>query len=89
MQVDISNNGIQTLPDDDEHLIVVTGAEDDGLRNLVDELAALSDELNGKEDGPRIRIIVDQKVVIPQSPNNSLSRYNLSRSFAACRYDWR
>jgi hypothetical protein len=50
-------------------LIVVTGAEDDGLRNLVDELAALSDELNGKEDGPRIRIIVDQKVVILQSPN--------------------
>jgi nitrogen-specific signal transduction histidine kinase len=89
LQVDISNNGIQTLPDDDEHLIVVTGAEDDGLRNLVDELAALSDELNGKEDGPRIRIIVDQKVVIPQSPINSLSRYNLSRSFAACRYDWR
>ena len=60
--MDISNNGIHTLPDDKEHLIVVTGAEDDGLRNLDDELATLADELNGKEDGPRIHIIVDQKV---------------------------
>jgi hypothetical protein len=66
-QVDVSNNGIQTLPDDDEHLIVVTGGEDDGLRNLDDELAALSEELNGKEEGPRIHIIVDQKVFIAQA----------------------
>jgi hypothetical protein len=60
-QVDISNNGIQTLPGDDENLIVVTGADDDGLRNLDDALAELAEELN-KEDGPRIQIIVDQKV---------------------------
>jgi hypothetical protein len=60
-QVDISNNGIQTLPGDDENLIVVTGADDDGLRNMDDALADLAEELN-KEDGPRIQIIVDQKV---------------------------
>ena len=60
-QVDISNNGIQTLPGDDENLIVATGAEDDGVKNLDNELADLKEELD-KEDGPRIHIIVDQKV---------------------------
>ncbi len=40
---------------------MITGAEDDGLRNLDVELADLAEELN-KEDGPRIRIFVDQKV---------------------------
>ncbi len=40
---------------------MITGAEDDGLRNLDVELADLADELN-KEDGPRIRILVDSKV---------------------------
>ncbi len=40
---------------------MITGAEDDGLRNLYAELADLADELNN-EDGPRIRILVDQKV---------------------------
>lgn len=60
-KVDISNNGIHTLPGDDENLIVATGAEDDGVKNLDNELADLKEELD-KEDGPRIHIIVDQKL---------------------------
>lgn len=60
-KVDISNNGIQTLAGDDQNLIVVTGSDEDGLVNLDVALSDLAEELN-KEDGPRIEIIVDQKL---------------------------
>jgi hypothetical protein len=39
---------------------------DTGLRNVVNVLADLADELL-KEDGPRIKIIVDQKVCLRPS----------------------
>ncbi len=60
----------------------MTGSDEDGLVNLDVILSDLAEELN-KEDGPRIEIIVDQKV----SRNRSHTCKHLNLYFAVGRYD--